>query len=141
MDTRDTCSVEIGLHAQNSSNILGSIVNIIGGTSVAFSWFTVKGTLIIQSNLRLAPKLSGTDPGFFKLYLPTQLNFNLTSPSSMRQQTTKSNQIRPIDLTLESPTPGNIITTKQTLPISQQSIRSPHCYRISHWNNDHPPNL
>ena len=41
---KDMCSKEIELHAPNLLSILGSkIVNILGGTYVAFSWLYVSG--------------------------------------------------------------------------------------------------
>jgi hypothetical protein len=39
---KDMCLKEIGLHAQYWLTILGSIVNIVEGTYVAFLWLTVR---------------------------------------------------------------------------------------------------
>jgi hypothetical protein len=69
MDIRKTSCVlkEIVLYVQNLLTFLGSIVNfIIGGTYVAFLMAHCEWTLISHSNSRLAPKLSGKNPGFFR---------------------------------------------------------------------------
>ena len=54
-------------------------------------------TLINHNNSRLAPKLSGIDPGFIR-YICRNKNFNLKNLNSIRKKITKSNQIRPIYL-------------------------------------------
>ena len=71
------CLNEIGVHAQNLLTILDSIVNISGGPCgllMAYSQLT----LINHSNSRLAPILSGIDPGIFR-YISG--SFNLVNPN------------------------------------------------------------
>ena len=69
METKKTCLKEIGLSAQKLLTILGSIVNIIWGERGGPMWpsnGSPQWTLKIHINLKLDPKLSRINPGFFK---------------------------------------------------------------------------
>jgi hypothetical protein len=69
--------------AQKNLTILGSIVNI-GPVWPSYGSLLVDFDFVIHNRLRLAPKLSGINPGFLGYILRTHRNFNNVNPSSTR---------------------------------------------------------